>query len=154
MSDLLGGLGGLMKGLSGFMPQDDPDVKLMTAQSELSELQQQETELYAQIGRQALAQAAGRFPEQENKLRLIRETILAAQQKLASAQEEKQARKAAEQAQDAARTCPQCGNYNAEGTKFCQECGAKLGGANCRQCGASLAPGTRFCGGCGAKQEG
>ena len=26
--------GGLMKGLSGFMPQDDPDVKLMSAQSD------------------------------------------------------------------------------------------------------------------------
>ncbi|WP_312613342.1 hypothetical protein [Oscillibacter sp.] len=41
--------GGLMKGLSGFMPQDDPDVKLMSAQSDLSDLQQQETAIYADI---------------------------------------------------------------------------------------------------------
>lgn len=27
--DLFGGLGGLMKGLSSFMPQDDPDAKLI-----------------------------------------------------------------------------------------------------------------------------
>ena len=44
--------GGLIKGLSGFMPQDDPDVKLMSAQSDLSDLQQQETAIYADIGRQ------------------------------------------------------------------------------------------------------
>ena len=28
-NDLFGNLGGLMRGLSGFMPQDDPGVKLM-----------------------------------------------------------------------------------------------------------------------------
>ena len=131
MSDLFGGLGGLMKGLSGFMPQDDPDVKLMTAQSELSALQQQETETYAQIGRQALTQGAGRFPELESKLRLIQENVSEAQKRLTCAQAEK----------------------DAKGTKFCQECGAKLGAAKCNRCGAPLSLGIRFCGECGAKQE-
>lgn len=153
MSDLFGGFGGLMKGLSGFMPQDDPDLKLMTAQSELSALQQQETETYAQIGRQALAQGAGRFPDLENKLRLIQENVSEAQKRLTCAQAEKNAKDIARQAQDAARTCPQCGDYNPEGTKFCQECGAKLGAAKCNRCGAPLSPGIRFCGECGAKQE-
>lgn len=58
-NDLFGGLSGLMKGLSGFMPQDDPDVKLMNTQSELNDLQNQETALYAEIGRQSLAKGSG-----------------------------------------------------------------------------------------------
>lgn len=62
MSDFFGGL---MKGLSGFMPQDDPDVKVMMAQSELNDLQKKEAELYMQIGKQALELEQGRFPELE-----------------------------------------------------------------------------------------
>ena len=34
--------GGLMKGLSGFMPQDDPDVKIMNAQNDLNDLLKEE----------------------------------------------------------------------------------------------------------------
>lgn len=153
MSDLLGGLGGLVKGFSAFMPQDDPDVKLMTAQSELNELQQKETALYADIGRAALLQESGRYPDLEGRLKLVQENMAGAQKKLTAAREEKNAKEAARQEQDAARTCPVCGTYNPEGTKFCQECGVKLGGSKCGKCGAPLSPGTRFCGKCGAKQE-
>lgn len=153
MSDLLGGLSGLMKGLSGFMPQDDPDVKVMTAQSELSDLQKQETELYAQIGKQALAKGRDQFPELENRLRLVQENLAVAEEKLKSAKLEKDAKEAAQRVDDAKRTCPACGCRNADDSRFCQECGHKLGGVQCHQCGAALAPGTRFCGSCGAKQE-
>ena len=41
-NDLFGGLSGLMKGLSGFMPQDDPNVMMMNAQNEVSDLMTQE----------------------------------------------------------------------------------------------------------------
>lgn len=153
MSDLLGGLSGLMKGLTGFMPQDDPDVKVMTAQSELSDLQKQETELYAQIGKQALAKGGDQFPELESKLRLIRENMSLAGEKLKNAKLEKEAKEAAKRAEDAERTCPECGSRNPDDSKFCLECGRKLGALQCCQCGAELAPGTRFCGSCGAKQE-
>ncbi len=51
-----GGLGGLMKGLSSFMPQDDPAVKMLNTQTEVSSLQKQELELYAEIGKQAASQ--------------------------------------------------------------------------------------------------
>lgn len=154
MGDFLGGLSGLMKGLSGFMPQDDPDVKLMTAQSELADLQKQETELYAEIGKQVLANISGQFPELENKLRLVQENMTAAAEKLSSAKSEKDATEAAKRAADAKRTCPQCGNHNEDGARFCEECGHKLGSAPlCHECGAQLAPGTRFCGSCGARQE-
>ena len=47
--------------------------------------------------------------------------------------------------------CPSCGKANVPGTKFCQECGAKLEASDKRicSCGAEVAPGVRFCGSCG-----
>jgi class 3 adenylate cyclase/tetratricopeptide (TPR) repeat protein len=45
-------------------------------------------------------------------------------------------------------TCSACGHVNAEGQKFCGECGARLV-ATCPSCGTSNAPGQRFCGECG-----
>ncbi|MFY9175171.1 MAG: zinc ribbon domain-containing protein [Peptococcia bacterium] len=153
MSDLLGGLGGLMKGLTGFMPQDDPDVKVMMTRTEVSDLQKQETEIYAQIGRQAIAEGLVKFPELESRLRLVQENLSAAQAKLKNAEEEKEAKEAAKRMETAKQTCSSCGTYNPEGVKFCQECGSKLGVLICSQCGASLSPGTRFCGECGARQE-
>ena len=45
-------------------------------------------------------------------------------------------------------TCASCGHVNAEGQKFCGECGAPLQ-AVCGSCGASNLPGQRFCGECG-----
>lgn len=153
MSDLFGGLSGLMKGLSGFMPQDDPNVKIMNAQTEINELKKKETEIYAEIGRQVLAERAGRFPELENKLQLIKMNLLEAERRLKSAQEEKESIEAAKKAEEKALTCPSCGTYNPEGVKFCQECGSKLGALKCSGCGAELTYGTRFCGECGKKQE-
>jgi len=59
--------------------------------------------------------------------------------------------------------CPSCGKTNPPGTKFCQECGAKLisetAGAQasaaaegvCPSCGNKNPPGTKFCRECGAK---
>lgn len=57
MADLfsgLSGLGGLMKGLSSFMPQDDPNTKIFNAKNELNGLEQRELQLYAEIGRKVL----------------------------------------------------------------------------------------------------
>ncbi len=152
MSDFYGGFGSLFKGLSGFMPQDDPDVKIMTAQSDLSDLRKKELELYAEIGKKALA-AGGQFPELENKLKLVETNIAEAEQKLSGAQAEKDAKDSAKLAEEEALTCPSCGNINPEGVKFCQECGTKLGVLKCSKCSAILTPGTRFCGECGTKQE-
>lgn len=154
MSDLFSGLGGLMKGLSSFMPQDDPNVKLMTAQSDVRELQRQETELYAQIGRQALAEGSIKFFELEKKLLLVQENLSEAQAKLHNAQSEKEAMEAAQRAENEKLICPACGNMNPEGVNFCQDCGTKLGALKCPKCGVSLTFGTRFCGECGTKQEG
>src|SRR3972149_5249946 len=45
--------------------------------------------------------------------------------------------------------CPQCGFDNPGGTKFCGQCGTKLGTA-CRSCGTVNPEGFAFCGTCGA----
>jgi formate dehydrogenase maturation protein FdhE len=149
----LGGLGGLMKGLSGLMPQDDPNVILMNAQNEISELKNQESAVYIEIGQLAFQKNPDAFPEQKNRLMLIQANLAAAENKLNAKQQEI---KAAEQAQKEAeeRTCcPSCGTRNPDGVKFCQECGSKLGSSKvvCTSCGSENPAGTRFCGNCGNK---
>lgn len=46
--------------------------------------------------------------------------------------------------------CPQCGKPAGEG-KFCNNCGATLNLVKCSKCGAQSPAGTRFCGECGIK---
>jgi formate dehydrogenase maturation protein FdhE len=155
--NLGGALGGLMGGLakSGLIPTDTPEGKLLSAQTELSDLQKQEAELLLEIGREAYEQNPSAWP-QDSKLKLIQQNIASAQATLGEAQDaQKQAE--AEKAEAEAQTrCPACGMQNPEGVKFCQDCGSPLGAAgvkHCTSCGAELAPGTRFCGECGAQQD-
>ena len=59
MADILsglGGLGGLMKGLTSIMPQDEPATQYLRLQGEVSDLQKQEKDLYVQIGQMAVEQ--------------------------------------------------------------------------------------------------
>lgn len=152
-NDLFGGLGDLIKGFSEFIPQDDPDVKLMNARSEVNSLQNQEIALYAEIGKLLLAKCSGQYPDLENKLKLVQTNLVEAQERLKNAKIEKEQKEQEKQLTKEQCTCLECGYLNIEGTKFCQECGAKLGAATCQKCGAYLVPGTRFCGECGAKME-
>jgi len=152
-NDLYGNFRGLMRGLSGFMPQDDPDAKIITLQSEIEELQRNETEILAWIGKRVLAENTGRFSEQEEELAGIREKMAGAEKKLTAAKQEKQQAEQEKEQEEAMHICPQCGCRNPDGVKFCQECGVKLGPAVCKSCGARLLPGVRFCGECGMKQE-
>jgi hypothetical protein len=149
----LGALGGLMKGLSGMMPTDDPQVNLMNAQNQVNDLKEQETAVYTEIGKLAYGQNPDAFPAQANKLQLIQANLAEAQSALDQQTQQKQAADEAAEAAAAALACPSCGYQNPEGVKFCQECGTKLGsGAElCPSCGQENPPGTRFCGGCGAK---
>ena len=155
-----------MKGLSSIMPQDDPKTQLFKLQTEVSDLQKQETDLYAEIGRAAVEQhGLENFGETAQKLQLIQANLAAAQQKLSEAQAAEEERKRAEEAAAAERrraelaaraerTCPQCGTENPEGTKFCQECGTKLGQKNtCPACGTENPLGVKFCQECGAKLQ-
>ena len=155
MVDMFGGLGDLVGGFSRFMPQDDPDVKVFNAQKELVDLQMQESEIFAEVGRKVFERDGGAgFPAEAERLRLIQSNIEAAKEKLGMVQNEAKAAEAARQQADASRTCPNCGNLNPEGVNFCQECGTKLGAPAkliCQGCGTENPPGTRFCGSCGAR---
>lgn len=156
MTDIFGGLGGLMKGLSGLMPQDDPEIKLMNAQTEVNEQKARLTDLYAQIGKQAVEKyGLETFDEYADTLKLLQSNLMAAESALKSAQQQKEAIELAEKEKAERETCPECGARNPGEVKFCQECGAKLGIRTknlCVKCGASLALGARFCGECGTKQ--
>lgn len=155
-NDLFGGLGGLVKGLSSLVPQDDPGMQAFTAKTDVSSLRSQETEALAEIGRMAVQErGAEAFGEVGNRLLLIRSNLSAAENKLNVMQQQAEEAERAKQAAAAALRCSSCGWDNPEGTKFCQECGTPLGAAAksfCVSCGAELAPGTRFCGSCGARQ--
>lgn len=52
--------------------------------------------------------------------------------------------------QEATEKCPKCGAVVAAGTKFCGNCGEKIGNF-CPDCGAALPAGAKFCGNCGKK---
>ncbi|MDR3345247.1 MAG: zinc ribbon domain-containing protein [Oscillospiraceae bacterium] len=153
----LGGLGGILGGIAkSVVPQDTPEGKLLHAQSDLSDLQKQEEGLLLEIGRQAYERNPGEWA-QDSKLKLIQQNIAAAQATLHQATQAQEQADAEKAAADAVGRCPECGNKNPEGVKFCQECGTALtaaGAKHCTSCGAELAPGTRFCGSCGANQGG
>ena len=144
-----------MKGISGLMPQDDPDVKVLNARTDLDDLQKKELEIYAQIGKQAISQQGpAAFGELSERLRLVQSDIQAAEQKIKEAEQAKEQQEQAKKQAMAQRTCPNCGTENPEGVNFCQQCGTKLGGTAkllCPQCGAENAPDTKFCGNCGSK---
>lgn len=153
MSELFGSLGGLMKGLSNFMPQDDPNPQLFKLQAEVTDLKKKENDLYARLGRAAEAQyGLDGFGELADQLRLVQSELAENQQKLNAAKAEAEAREQAAQQAAQSRTCPQCGWENPEGTKFCQECGTQMSQPSfCPNCGQQNPSGTRFCGGCGTK---
>lgn len=161
---------GIVKGVAGLMPQDDPDMKIFNAQSELKDFSKKEETIYARLGKQVYETGGGEsYPEIKAELDLLAANRQAAEGRLKAAREEKAARERAEaeaaarrKAEEAARSCPNCGACNPEGTNFCQECGSRLAQPMqqapaakrfCPNCGTEIAAGQRFCSGCGAKIE-
>ena len=155
---------GIEKGLSDFMSQDDPDVKIFNAQSELKELAGKEEKAYARLGRQIYETDGGKsYPEIKTELDQLAANRQAAEERLKAAREEKIARERAKEeerarreAEEVAHSCPNCGAYNPEGTNFCQDCGTRLAPPAqapaakrfCSNCGAEVAAGHRFCSNC------
>lgn len=163
-------LTGIVKGLSGFMPQDDPDVKIFNAQTEVKEFSEKEEKIYARLGRQVYETDGGEnYPEIRAELDLLVANKQAAESRLQAARDEKAALERAEaeerarrEAEEQAHSYPNCGAYNPEGTNFCQECGTRLtqpvqqapaAKRFCPNCGTEVVAGHRFCSGCGTKME-
>lgn len=163
-------LTGIVKGLSGFMPQDDPDVKIFNAQTDMKEFSEREEKVYARLGRQVYETDGGEnYPEIRAELDLLVPNKQAAESRLQAACDEKAALERAEaeerarlEAEEQAHSCPNCGAYNPEGTNFCQECGTRLtqpvqqapaAKRFCPNCGTEVIAGHRFCSGCGTKME-
>lgn len=163
-------LTGIVKGLSGFMPQDDPDVKIFNAQTEMKEFSEREEKVYARLGRQVYETDGGEnYPEIRAELDLLVANKQAAESRLQAARDEKAALERAEaeerarrEAEEQAHSRPNCGAYNPEGTNFCQECGTRLtqpvqqapaAKRFCPNCGTEVIAGHRFCSGCGTKME-
>ena len=144
--------GGLMKGLSSVLPQDDPNIKKFTAQSKINDLKEEETGIYAELGKKVMEEEPGKYPGFEERLRAVRMELSEAESGAKKADMEAKEAEKVKEAETAKRTCPGCGTINEEGVKFCSECGTEIGqGLTCPGCGAALSPGTKFCGSCGTK---
>lgn len=66
-------LTGIVKGLSGFMLQDDPDVKIFNAQTEMKEFSEREGKIYARLGRQVYETDGGEnYPGDKGRARFTR----------------------------------------------------------------------------------
>ncbi len=158
-------LTGLVKGLSGFMPQDDPNVKIFNAQTEVKETVEKMEKVFARLGKQVYeAGGSEAYPEVTVELDRLAANRQAAERRLQEAKDEKAGIERAKEeerqrreAEEAAHSCPNCDAYSPEGTNFCQECGTKLGSPIptgkrfCQECGAELPADSRFCDSCGAK---
>ena len=115
---------GLIKGVSGFLPQDDPDVKILTAQAELREFSEKEEKIFARLGRAVYDTDGGEsHPEIKTELEVLFNNRYAAEERLQAARDEKILREKAEaeerarrEAEEAAHSCPNCGSYNSPGT--------------------------------------
>jgi len=121
---------GLVKGLSGLLPQDEPDVKILNAQTELKNLAEKEEKIYARLGRQVYAsENSENYPETKAALDLLVDNRQAAESRLEAAKAEKEAREQAAAASAQAKTphfCSNCGTELMPGTRFCSSCGTKV----------------------------
>ena len=152
MSDLLNdGLDNLLKGLSSLFPKDDPTMKFLTARGTVVELKKKIDALYAEIGRMALARDGDEaYGDTAVQLRELIEKMEEAQAIIDAAKGQNKG-PSFKDMMEKAQTCPQCGNECPANSKFCNNCGAKLGPVDCPECGFTNPPGTRFCGQCGTK---
>lgn len=150
MSDFFGSL---MKGFGGLIPQDDPETKIYLAQNTIKELKAEEEAIYAKLGRKLLPMLKDQ-PEYADTLEELRVNEKKCQEAEAQLGQLKSAAEKAKQEKQAL-YCPDCGEENPSGTKFCQGCGKKLGqtAVHCPQCGSENKAGTKFCGDCGTKLE-
>ncbi len=164
---MAGILDGLVKGLASLAPQDDPEVKMYNAQNELKELKAKEEAIFARLGRK-LYEENGKdaYPDEAIQLDAIAANRAEVEARISQMQAEKEEReriaaeeRAAREAEEALRTCPNCGMVNPEGCKFCGDCGTRLPEKAeakkrfCTECGEEVVDGMKFCSSCGARQS-
>ncbi len=163
---MAGILDGLVKGLASLAPQDDPDVKMYNAQNELKELCEKEEKIFAALGRRIYEESGKEaYPDEAVQLDALAANRAEIEARITQMKEEKAARekaeaeaRAAREAEEALRTCPNCGTVNPEGCKFCGDCGTRLPERVeakkrfCTECGTEVADGMKFCSSCGARQ--
>ena len=98
------------------MDEVKKSVKGAQLQSELNDLTRAETELYAQIGRLAVAESGiEKFSETGIKLMDVQEKIIAKKAEIAEVK-----------GPQTTKICPNCGTEVTADMKFCGNCGAKL----------------------------
>ena len=112
-------------------------------------LEQAELALLAELGRKLLPELSG-----DSEHSPLAADIREVGAKLTKLRQEKSALDEEYKKQLAALTCFACKKVNQASSRFCEECGRKLGEPPreyCRSCGTLNGSNLKFCGECGAK---
>jgi len=131
------------------MSIDEMKAKLGEIAGKITELEQSELKLYAELGKKLLPTLAD-DSENGELVSNIKETG----EKLTALRREQSDLEIEKNRHIAELTCFTCKTVNTEGSTFCEECGAKLGEKPkeyCEACGTMNRQGQKFCGECGAK---
>ena len=134
------------------------EVKLSEIAEELTDIGEQKSRVYAALGEKALPELSDNpeyatfvadIDELDKRVAVLgveREDLLAAKERFIREQKEEMAR----------RTCVKCSMVSAEGARFCEECGGKVGDLPrefCKSCCTLNYAGLKFCGECGVKLD-
>jgi len=132
------------------------DEKLSEIMDEIADAETQRINIFAEIGEKAFSVVRDNpeFTELTGKIDEITSRFEELQQRKADLLEEKERYEKEEKERIARLTCFKCRKVSSDESKFCEECGAKLGELPreyCKNCGTLNQPNMKFCGECGTK---
>jgi len=131
------------------MTPEEIKAKLDTLAGLIAGLEQTETAKLAELGKKVLPE----LPKDSEHAPLVAE-INKIGGKIATMHREQSSLDEEYKQQLVALTCYSCKVVNPAGSRFCEECGGKLGEPPreyCKECNTMNSPGLKFCGECGAK---